>query len=125
MTGLPIVSSAYGARCGGDLIEAGFQANENKPKFYPHDRFGNRVDLAKFHPAYHELMRRDRSRNAFLPWTTPKPGAHVARAAMEYLHMNADAGSGCPLTMTFAAVPALQHSPGVAKEWVPKITASL
>ncbi|MCB2386752.1 MULTISPECIES: acyl-CoA dehydrogenase family protein [Thalassolituus] len=116
--------SAYGARCGGDLIEAGFQANENKPKFYPHDRFGNRVDLAKFHPAYHELMRSAiEAEMHSLPWTTPKPGAHVARAAMEYLHMNADAGSGCPLTMTFAAVPALQHSPGVAKEWVPKITA--
>jgi putative acyl-CoA dehydrogenase len=115
---------AYGERCGGDLIEAGFQANENKPKFYPHDRFGNRIDLAKFHPAYHELMRSAiEAEMHALPWSTPKAGAHVARAGMVYQHMNADAGSGCPLTMTFAAIPALQHAPAVAKDWVPKIMA--
>ncbi|WP_430460544.1 acyl-CoA dehydrogenase family protein [Thalassolituus sp. LLYu03] len=116
--------TAYGVRCGGDLIEAGFQANENKPKFYPHDRFGNRVDLAKFHPAYHQLMRTAiEAEMHALPWTHARAGAHVARAGMVYQHMNADAGSGCPLTMTFAAVPALQHAPSVAKEWLPKIMA--
>lgn len=115
---------AYGERCGGDLIEAGFQANENKPKFYPHDRFGNRIDLAKFHPAYHELMRSAiEAEMHALPWSTPRAGAHVARAGMVYQHMNADAGSGCPLTMTFAVIPALQHSPQIAREWLPKIMA--
>ncbi|MAD45434.1 MAG: DNA alkylation response protein [Oceanospirillaceae bacterium] len=115
---------AYGQRCGGDLIEAGFQANENKPVFYPHDRFGQRIDLAKFHPAYHELMRTAiEAEMHSLPWTSNKKGAHVARAGIVYQHMNADAGSGCPLTMTFAAVPALQHAPSVAKEWLPKIMA--
>ncbi|MAY01073.1 MAG: DNA alkylation response protein [Oceanospirillaceae bacterium] len=115
---------AYGERCGGDLIEAGFQANENKPEFYPHDRFGKRIDLAKFHPAYHELMRTAIEADMHsLPWKSDKKGAHVARAGMVYQHMNADAGSGCPLTMTFAAVPALQHAPEVAKEWLPKIMA--
>ena len=115
---------AYGERCGGDLIEAGFQANENKPKFYPHDRFGNRIDLAKFHPAYHELMRSAiEAEMHALPWSTPRAGAHVARAGMVYQHMNADVGSGCPLTMTFAVIPALQHSPQIAREWLPKIMA--
>ncbi|UXD89036.1 acyl-CoA dehydrogenase family protein [Thalassolituus hydrocarboniclasticus] len=116
--------SAYGERCGGDLIEAGFQANENKPKFYPHDRFGNRVDLAKFHPAYHQLMRTAIEAGVHsLPWTNPQAGAHIARAGMEYMHNQADAGSGCPLTMTFAVIPALRHSPEIAKEWAPKILA--
>ncbi len=116
---------AYGELCGGDLIEAGFLANENKPQFYPHDRFGQRIDLAKFHPAYHLLMRSAIDAQVHsLPWVSPKAGAHVARAALEYMHMNADAGSGCPLTMTFAAVPALRHSPTLAKEWLPKIMAS-
>lgn len=102
----------YGALAGGDLIEAGFLANENKPAFYPHDRFGNRIDLAKFHPAYHELMSSAIEAGLHsLPWTekddqgNAKQGAHVARAAMEYMHNQADSGSGCPLTMTFAAVP--------------------
>src|SRR5215207_4953732 len=47
---------AYGALAGGPLMEAGFLANENKPVFKSHDRYGNRVDLVEFHPAYHELM---------------------------------------------------------------------
>lgn len=117
---------AYGERCGGDLIEAGFLANENKPVFHPHDRFGNRVDLVKFHPAYHQLMRAAIEANVHaMPWKQPRAGAHVARAAMAYQHMNADAGSGCPLTMTFAAVPALQHAPAIAKNWLPKILSSV
>jgi len=49
--------SAYGALAGGALMQAGFLANENKPVFKSHDRYGNRIDLVEFHPAYHELMR--------------------------------------------------------------------
>ncbi|WP_095211295.1 acyl-CoA dehydrogenase family protein [Endozoicomonas ascidiicola] len=114
----------YGHRCGHDLLEAGFLANENKPLFETHDRFGHRVDLVRFHPAYHQLMSAAINAGMHsLPWTSEQQGAHVARAAMEYLHFQADAGSGCPLTMTFAAVPALKHAPEIAKEWLPKITA--
>src|SRR5690606_35942168 len=81
-------------------------------------------DLAKFHPAYHELMRTAIEAGMHsLPWLQPKKAAHVARAGLVYQHMNADAGSGCPLTMTFAAVPALQHAPAIAKDWLPKILA--
>ena len=32
------------------------QANRHLPELKTHDRFGNRVDLVEFHPAYHELM---------------------------------------------------------------------
>lgn len=116
--------AAYGARVGGDLIEAGFAANKFKPEFSPHNRFGQRVDQVDFHPAYHELMKTAlEAGHHSLPWTDPAAGAHVARAAMEYLHTQADPGTGCPLTMTFAAVPALQHQPDLAKEWLPKIMA--
>jgi putative acyl-CoA dehydrogenase len=116
--------SQYGHHVGHELIEAGFLANENKPEFHSHDRFGNRIDVAKFHPAYHQLMRTAIEAGAHsLPWTTQKKGAHVARAAMEYLHNQADSGSGCPLTMTFAAVPAIKTTPSLAKDWLPKITA--
>ncbi|MDF3846109.1 DNA alkylation response protein, partial [Pseudomonas citronellolis] len=48
---------AYGALAGGPLMAAGFLANENKPVFKSHDRYGHRIDLVEFHPAYHELMR--------------------------------------------------------------------
>ena len=49
--------NAYGALAGGPLMQAGFLANEHKPEFKSHDRYGNRIDLVEFHPAYHELMR--------------------------------------------------------------------
>ena len=32
------------------------QANRHMPELKTHDRFGNRVDVVEFHPAYHELM---------------------------------------------------------------------
>jgi hypothetical protein len=32
------------------------QANRNLPELRTHDRFGNRIDVVEFHPAYHELM---------------------------------------------------------------------
>ncbi|WP_062260789.1 acyl-CoA dehydrogenase family protein [Endozoicomonas arenosclerae] len=113
---------AFGRRCGGDLVEAGFLANENKPEFQTHDRFGNRSDRVKFHPSYHQLMQTAIEAGMHsLPWKQPGEGAQVTRAAMEYQYFQADAGSGCPLTMTFAAVPALKHAPELSKEWLPRI----
>ncbi|NBA97458.1 acyl-CoA dehydrogenase family protein [Pseudomonas sp. R5(2019)] len=115
---------AYGALAGGPLMSAGFLANENKPVFHSHDRYGHRIDLVAFHPAYHELMRAAVEHGLpSLPWTDPRAGAHVARAAMTYMHTQAEAGSGCPLTMTFACVPALKLQPDLAEQWLPKVLA--
>ena len=117
--------SAYGALAGGALMQAGFLANENKPVFKSHDRYGNRIDLVEFHPAYHELMRTAVEHGLpSLPWTDPRAGAHVARAGLTYMHSQAEAASGCPLTMTFAAVPAIRLQPNVAEQWLPKILAT-
>ncbi|MDD1131577.1 acyl-CoA dehydrogenase family protein [Pseudomonas shahriarae] len=113
---------AYGALAGGPLMAAGFLANQNKPVFNSHDRYGHRIDLVEFHPAYHELMRTAVEHGLpSLPWAHPQAGAHVARAAMTYLHSQAEAGTGCPLTMTFACVPALRLQPDLADTWLPKI----
>ncbi|ANF88452.1 Acyl-CoA dehydrogenase [Pseudomonas antarctica] len=113
---------AYGALAGGPLMAAGFLANQNKPVFNSHDRYGHRIDLVEFHPAYHELMRTAVEHGLpSLPWAHPQSGAHVARAAMTYLHSQAEAGTGCPLTMTFACVPALRLQPDLAQIWLPKI----
>ncbi|WP_122421553.1 acyl-CoA dehydrogenase family protein [Pseudomonas viridiflava] len=116
---------AYGALAGGPLMEAGFLANQNKPVFASHDRYGHRIDLIEFHPAYHQLMNTAIEHGIpSLPWTDPQPGAHVARAAMSYLHTQADPGSGCPLTMTFASVPALRLQPDLADIWLPKVLST-
>ncbi len=117
--------SEYGERCGSDLFEAGFAANKYKPEFKPHSRFGERIDQVDFHPAYHQLMDAAiQAGHHSLPWKEKKMGAHVARAAIEYMHSQAEPGTGCPLTMTFAAVPAIAHQPNIAKDWLPKITAN-
>lgn len=114
--------ASYGGLCGGVLAEAGFLANKYKPEFHSHDRFGNRIDEVRFHPAYHQLMQ---SAVVFglpsSPWLNPAAGAQVARAAMVYQHMQADAGSGCPLTMTYAAVPVLKQAPAAAADWQSKV----
>jgi putative acyl-CoA dehydrogenase len=116
---------AYGALAGGPLMAAGFLANEHKPQFHSHDRQGRRIDLVEFHPAYHQLMQTAIEHGIpSLPWTEPRAGAHVARAGLSYLHSQAESGSGCPLTMTFASVPALKLQPELAELWLPKILAT-
>lgn len=112
----------YGELAGGPLMAAGFLANQHKPEFHSHDRYGNRVDLVEFHPAYHELMRAAIEHELpSLPWTDPRPGAQVARAGLSYLHSQAEAGTGCPLTMTYASVPAIRLQADLAEKWLPKI----
>ncbi len=116
---------AYGALAGGPLMAAGFLANEHGPVFHSHDRYGNRLDMVEFHPAYHQLMATATEHGLpSLPWREPRSGAHVARAALTYLHFQAEAGSGCPLTMTFASVPALRLQPDLAERWLPKVLAT-
>ncbi|WP_245953162.1 acyl-CoA dehydrogenase family protein [Alteromonas aestuariivivens] len=116
--------SKFGERVGHDLLAAGFLANKHRPELSSHDRFGRRIDEIAYHPAYHQLMAHAiESGHCSLPWTEPQPGAHVVRAGLAYLHTHADPGSGCPLTMTFACVPALRQQSDMAKRWLPKILA--
>lgn len=116
---------AYGALAGGPLLAAGFAANENRPVFRSHDRYGHRIDQVDYHPAYHELMRTAIAHGLpSLPWSEPRAGAHVARAALMYLHNQAEAGTACPLTMTFASVPALKRQPEIAAQWLQKALAT-
>ena len=117
--------AGFGRRVGtAEYIELGAVANRVPPELDTHDRFGHRVDLVRFHPAYHALMTTAIEHGLHSsPWTEPGPGAHVARAARCYLHTQVEAGHGCPVTMTFAAVPSLRTTPELARLWEPKITA--
>jgi putative acyl-CoA dehydrogenase len=108
------------------VIGLGFQANRFPPILRTHDRFGRRIDEVEFHPAWHELMTIGVEHETHaLPWRSPKPGAHVVRAALEFLFYQQEAGVGCPLTMTFAAVPTLRKQPEIADEWLPRITSNV
>jgi putative acyl-CoA dehydrogenase len=117
-------ATEIGAIWGGEPLEWGVQANENPPRLRTHDRYGNRIDEVEFHPAWHRLMALASEHELHsLPWTTAREGAHVARAALYLTTGGADAGHGCPITMTFAAVPALRAQPEIAAEWEPLLTS--
>ena len=104
--------------------EFGRQANENPPRLRTHDRFGNRVDEVEFHPAWHELMTvAVRHGLHAAAWRDPRPGAHVARAAGFYVWGAAEAGHCCPVSMTYAIVPALRHAPDLAARFEPLLAA--
>jgi putative acyl-CoA dehydrogenase len=117
--------SAFGAVAGGELMDLGVQANENKPRLRSFDRYGRRLDDVEFHPAYHEVMRLDMQAgvHSFAWRNEAQPGAHVARAALSYMASQAEAGTGCPLTMTHAAVPVLRQNAKIAAEWMPRVTS--
>jgi putative acyl-CoA dehydrogenase len=104
------------------VLDLGRLANEFPPRLVNFDRGGHRVDEVEFHPAWHELMRLLIENGAHsLPWEAPRPGAQVARAAAYLLFGQVENGSQCPVTMTYAAVPALRQHPGIATHWLPKI----
>ena len=118
--------TAFGAAMGSaEVRELGMQANRFKPELRTHDRYGNRIDEVKYHPAYHEMMRLGVEAQVHsLPWNETRQGAHVARVALHAMHSQAEPGTGCPLTMTFAVVPALRAQPEVAAEWIPRVTSA-
>lgn len=107
------------------VIELGFLANRFEPVLKTHDMVGNRIDEVEFHPAYHKLMEISMGAETHaLPWNHPRPGAHVARACLAYMMAQLESGHGCPIAMTFSGVPSLKLQEDLAREWVPRLTAT-
>jgi putative acyl-CoA dehydrogenase len=105
--------------------EWGRLANENPPKLRTHDRFGHRIDEVEFHPAWHELMRTAVGNGlAGAPWADAGPHAHVRRATGYFGWTQVEMGHGCPVTMTYAAVPALRRTPELAARFEPGLTST-
>ena len=94
------------------------------PVLRTHDRYGNRIDEVELDPSWHWLLRGAVEREIHgLPWREQRPGAHVVRAALFTLWGNANDGVMCPVSMTYAAVPALRDgAPELAAEWEPRLT---
>jgi putative acyl-CoA dehydrogenase len=108
-----------------EAIAWGFEANRNPPVLRTHDRFGNRIDEVEYHPSYDRLMEVAVGVGLHASsWREPRPGAHLARATAFYLWSQVEAGHGCPISMTHAAVPALRAQPELAAMWEPLIFAS-
>jgi putative acyl-CoA dehydrogenase len=114
--------TAVGEYAGSEAAqELGRLANENGPKLKTHDRYGHRVDTVEFHPSWHELMAVAVANELHSsPWKDPRPGAHVARGAAFMCMSQAEAGIGCPTSMTYSVIPALRTQPELAAEWEPR-----
>jgi len=105
--------------------EWGRVAEKHPPVLTTHDRYGNRIDEVQYDAAYHKLMEVAVSHGLHAaPWASTQEGAHVARAA-KFLAWNVDAGHGCPISMTYAVIPALRASSDLAAEYEPLLTASV
>lgn len=99
------------------------QANRYTPELRTHDRYGNRVDEADFHPSWHHLMRTAVGEGlAGAAWADDRPGAHVARTAGALVWGHTEAGHTCPTSMTYAVVPALRRQPELAAVYEPLLT---
>jgi putative acyl-CoA dehydrogenase len=114
-----------GRRAGSEhAAELGRQANENPPVLHTHDRYGSRVDIVEYHPAYHELMTVAVGHGLHAaPWAEARSGAHVARAAKVVTWYQVDGGHICPISMTYSVVPALRHAAALAAAWEPRLAS--
>ncbi|MFY0255728.1 acyl-CoA dehydrogenase family protein [Chitinophaga sp. 30R24] len=119
-------AKAFGELMGSyKMQEAGDMANKNLPVLKTHDRFGNRLDIVNYHPAYHEMMEAAiRHQVHSITWTSGNKGSYLAHSVLSYLKQQIDEGSSCPLTMTFAVVPSLRLEPDIAREWLPLVLSN-
>ncbi|WP_282120562.1 acyl-CoA dehydrogenase family protein [Ruegeria atlantica] len=116
--------AAYGETLGRvETRELGREASRRLPELRLFDQGGRRLDEVRFHPAYHEMMQISQSAGyAALAWDG-QSGGHTTHAAMMYLASQVEPGHCCPLTMTYAAIPALAANEQIASEWRPKLMA--
>ena len=100
-------------------------ANTNPPVLHTHDKYGHRIDEVTFHPSWHWLMDRAVSHGLqAAPWTSTEPDAHLRRAAGFFAWSQTEPGHGCPISMTYAAVPALRVDETTAHDWVPGLAST-
>jgi putative acyl-CoA dehydrogenase len=117
VTELGAISGSATAHRWGDL------ADRNRPVLHTHDRFGHRVDEIEYDPAYHELMRIAITHGLHgAPWADDRPGSHVVRAAKMSV-WTPEPGHVCPISMTYAVVPALRHNPELAAVYEPLLSS--
>ncbi|RSZ55858.1 isovaleryl-CoA dehydrogenase [Massilia atriviolacea] len=115
--------TALGERLGrAEVLDLARLANLHQPVLHHVDRSGRRIDEVEFHPSWHQLM--DLMIGAGVhasPWDSGQAGAQVARAAQYLLFGQVENGAQCPVTMTYASVPALRQAGAIGAKWLPKI----
>lgn len=123
----PALQLAQLHELGGAVGSAGMQtharlANTHAPELHTHDRFGRRIDEVEFHPSYHALMKAAVGAGLHgTPWTGTSASPHVQRAAGFMLFTELEPSILCPVSMTYAATPALRSNAAVYADWGPKL----
>ncbi len=98
-------------------------ADRNVPILHTHDRYGHRIDEIEYDPAYHQLMTVAVGHGLHAaPWADDRPGSHVVRAAKNSV-WTVEPGHLCPISMTYAVVPALRCNPELAAVYEPLLTS--
>lgn len=107
------------------ILQAAEDAQRDLPRLKLFDRGGRRLDEVEFHPGYHAVMQAGLGAGfARVAWDGT-PGGHATHAALVYMQMQTEPGAGCPMTMTYAAVPALRHDKTLYETWAPKLISGI
>ncbi len=119
---LATLGTTYGSA---HMQRAARLSNEYPPRLRTHDATGHRIDEVEYHPAWHELMRAAVTAGLqAAPWAPDAgPHAHLRRAAGFYLANHAESGHLCPISMTYASIPALRHAPALATHFEPGLVS--
>jgi putative acyl-CoA dehydrogenase len=124
----PDLDTASFAELGEKLGSAEYQtharlANVYTPVLHAHDRFGRRIDQVEFHPSYHALMNLAAESGLHgSPWQDEKFG-HIKRAAGFTMFTEMEPSILCPISMTYAVMPALHGNEAIFKDWAPGLSA--
>jgi putative acyl-CoA dehydrogenase len=118
--------AAFGKIAGAaSTFEKADAANRHLPELKPYDRYGMRINQVEFHPTYHDLMAiAIENEVPSFAWNQARPGAEVAHAALTYMFNQPEGGVLCPMAMTYSAIPALQVTPSVGDEWIPRLLST-
>ncbi|WP_375690311.1 acyl-CoA dehydrogenase family protein [Pseudooceanicola sp. LIPI14-2-Ac024] len=119
-TALARAGAAFGTP---EALTAADDARRDKPRLLTHDRTGRRVDEVHFNAGYHACMTLGLEHGYAATAWDGTPGGHATHAAMVYLMSQLEPGACCPMTMTYAAHPALAADATLAAEWQPKLAA--
>ncbi|MGH1356079.1 MAG: acyl-CoA dehydrogenase family protein [Thalassovita sp.] len=111
---------AYGTQ---EMVQSAEDARRDPPRLHLFGRDGRRLDEVRFNAGYHDVLKLGiESGYAAVPWEGAE-GGHATHAALTYYMAQLEPGISCPLTMTYAAVPALRSDAALADKWIPKLTA--
>jgi putative acyl-CoA dehydrogenase len=108
-----------------ETFEKANQANRHGPELHAFDRYGMRINVVEFHPAYHDLMELAIANKVHnFAWHNEGNAGHVGQSALTYMFSQPEGGVMCPMAMTYSVVPSLRTTLAIEAEWMPRILST-